>query len=492
MKRRFSSATQASNRMGRTDQGSGLRTSLVVLLCLALAGSGCDSGDVDSDEPGIPPSILNLSHLDHLLELVEKDGTTYGIVHIYAEAPDYDYVHDEDEGAAAVDDAARAAVLYLRHFELTGSETSREKAEALLRFVMRMQTDDGRFYNFVWNTDLEINQTHQNSRADEFGWWAARGVWALGTCARVLETDLPDFAEACARRVRRTYPHIEARLEAYGRTTSRDGRIYPLWLLNETASDATSELMLGLIALREVDPDERLTGYIDRFAEGMAMMQFGDLATYPYGAHASWLETWHGWGNSQTQALAEAGRLSSPQREAEHFYPHLLVDGWMHSMPLDNPQNTREFEQIAYAVRGVAVGLVRLYEATGDDRYAVMAGLAASWFTGNNAAAAVMYDPETGRGFDGIGGPQQVNRNAGAESTIEANQTVMEVERLSVAKIWMHADAQPRMEFVRDGKEYAYRIFKSGESDLAVVLNLTDKRLELLEGEPLTTFIKGK
>ncbi len=480
----------AARREGVEDS-AWVRAGSLLLLCAALAGPGCDSGSVDSDEPGEPPSIFNLAHLDHLLEIVEKEGNTYGIVHIYAEAPDYGYVHDEDEGAACVDDVARAAVVYLRHFELTGSDASRTKAEALLRFVMRMQIEDGRFYNFVWNTDLEINRTHQNSTADEFGWWAARGVWALGTCARVLKTSNPDFAEACARRVRRTYPHLEERLELYGRTTVHGGRTYPQWLLHAVASDATSELVLGLVALRTAYPDERLDRFVDRFAEGIAMMQYGDLSTFPYGAHASWLETWHGWGNSQTQSMAEAGKPASAVREAEAFYPRLLVDGWIHSMPLDDPQGTREFEQIAYAVRAVAVGLVRLYEATGDDRFAVMAGLAASWFTGNNAAGAVMYDPKTGRGFDGIVGPQQVNRNAGAESTIEANFTVLEVERHPTARIWMHAKAQPRRDLVRDGKQYVYRIFRSDRHEMAVVMNLTDKNIELLEGEPLAAFIEG-
>ncbi len=435
--------------------------------------------------------MLNLAHLDHLLEIVEVNGVEYGIVHIYAEAPDYEYVHDDDEGAACVDDAARAAVVYLRHYELTGSDASRRKAEALLRFVMYMQTDDGRFFNFVWNTDLEINRTHPNSTANDFGWWAARGVWALGECARTLGQADPAFADACERRVRRTYPHLEERLEAYGRTTSRGGRTYPLWLLGEYASDATSELLLGLAAMREASPDDSLDRYVDRFAEGISMMQFGDVDTYPYGAHASWLETWHGWGNSQTQALAAAGAAASAIDEAESFYPRLLIDGWLHSMPLDDPQSVREFEQIAYAVRGVAVGLIRLYEATGDRRFAVMAGLAASWFTGNNVADAVMYDPETGRGYDGISGPDQVNRNAGAESTIEANFTILEVEQHPEAHAWLHAEAGPRTESAHDGNEYIYRIFSAGGEDVAVILNLTDKNVQLLEGDALAAFIEG-
>jgi hypothetical protein len=82
----------------------------------------------------------------------------------------------------------------------------------------------------------------------------------------------------------------------------------------------------------------------------------------------------------------------------------------------------QEFPQIAYGVNSLVQGLVALHQATGDDTYGKLAGLAAGWFYGNNAAGFPMYDPATGRGYDGLHGPTsfRVNLNAGAESTIEA------------------------------------------------------------------------
>jgi hypothetical protein len=170
------------------------------------------------------------------------------------------------------------------------------------------------------------------------------------------------------------------------------------------------------------------------------------------------------------------------------------VDGWLHAMDLDTGAATR-FPQIAYAVRGVAVGLVRLFEATGDARYAAMAGLAASWLTGDNAAGVAMYDPTKGYGFDGINSPQSVNYNAGAESTVEALYTILEVERHPEARRWLQARGEAPVRLERAGKAYAYRIFSAGpEADaprLAVVMNLTDERLELLEGAALEAFLAG-
>lgn len=467
-----------------------LSLSLLLLLSL-LAAPGCGTAVEEAEGEG-EKKILNLAHLDYLGEEVEVGGTTYRFVHIYAEAPDYRFVGDDDEGIACVDDAARAAVAYLRHFETTGDAASRAKAEALLRFVMYMQTDDGRFHNFVLDRDLTINTTHANSRADTFAWWAARGVWALGTGARALKAANPAFAEACARRVRRAFPHLEAALARYGETTEDGGRVLPRWLLSEYAADATSELLLGLVALDQAYPDPAVRAMIDRFGEGLETMQYGSMNVFPYGLHASWRGVWHAWGNAQTQALAEAGRLPGAVREAEHFFPRLLTGGWLHEMPLDAPGSARAFEQIAYDIRPVAVGLVRLYEATGDVRYARMAGLAASWLTGNNVAGTVMYDAAHGYGFDGITGPADVNRNAGAESTVEAVMTLLEVERHPEARRWLHARAAPPVRASRDGKEYAYRIFSAGTGAgarrLGVVMNLTDERLDLLEGPELDAF----
>ncbi len=472
------------------------RRFLASLLCATVfLAVGCGSSEPDDppDDPVPAAPTFNLAHLDHLGETLQREGETFRIVHIYANAPSYEWVGDDDEGIACVDDVARAAVVYLRHFETTGAASSREKAEELLRFVMYMQRDNGLFYNFVFDNALTINTTHPNSRADAFEYWAARGVWALGTGARVLATANPDFAALCAEHVRRTYPHLDALLGRYGQTTTQSGRTLPRWLIGETSADATSELLLGLVALNQAAPDAALRARIDRFAEGIALMQYGSMNVFPYGFHADYPGGWHGWGSSQMQALSEAGVTASAVREAEQFYPRLLVDGWLHSIMFDG--TVRTYEQIAYATRCVTVGLLRLYDATGDARYATMAGLAASWFTGDNVADFAMYDAEHGRGYDGINGPGSVNLNSGAESTIEALFSVLEVERVPEARAWMTARGDAPVELTRDGKTYRYRVFTTGSGDtqrrVAVVMNLTDEQLQLLEGDALDAFLNA-
>jgi hypothetical protein len=342
---------------------------MTLLMPVMLLGWNCkgEDGRTVAPDPIVEAGLFNLAHLDYLGEEIPMADGDRRIIHIYSEAPDYEWVGDDDEGIACVDDAARAAVVYLRHFELTGDQQSRLKAEALLR-----------------DNTLQINRTHRNSVATEFGWWASRAVWALGVGARILRDVNEPFSRACAERVRRTLPHLRGLLSNDGNTTDHAGREVPLWLVYGTAADATSEMLLGMAALEQAYPDDEIRTVIERFAEGLAMMQYGSVSEFPYGAHASFIDVWHGWGNSQTQALSEAGIIESAKWEAENFYPHLLVTGWLHSFQLDDPGEVREFEQIAYAVRGVTVGLIRLSQATGDKRFAKMAGLAASWFTGNN------------------------------------------------------------------------------------------------------------
>jgi hypothetical protein len=55
---------------------------------------------------------------------------------------------------------------------------------------------------------------------------------------------------------------------------------------------------------------------------------------------------------------------------------------------------------------------------------------AAAWFMGDNDAGQVMWDPETGGGFDGLHA-DGVNRNQGAESTMAVISTLQHAQRFS-------------------------------------------------------------
>ena len=193
-------------------------------------------------------------------------------------------------------------------------------------------------------------------------------------------------------------------------------------------------------------------------------------------------------------ALSQAGKLESAKIEADNFYPWLLVNGWLNSFELQDPNNRRSFEQIAYAVRAASVGLVRLYEATDNNDYAIMGGLMGSWLNGNNVANAKMYNSLHGYGYDGVNSASGVNKNSGAESTIEANFTVLEVEQYALSNKWFYATSLDPQTATANGKEYKYRFFEVTENGkkerIALLLNLTDASTQILTESELNEIIK--
>jgi hypothetical protein len=455
-----------------------------------------------SPEPGVDPAI-NFAHLDHLTERVVLGADTVSIIHIYANYPDYRWVAAAEsgpEGIACVDDAARAAVLSLRSFELRGDTASLSRARGLLAFVMHMQAPDGEFYNFI-RADHTINFSGKTS-FKSFGWWAARGLWAMAMGARIFRDRDPLFARALMGGVSLMIPLASASLNEYGNSRTLSGYRIPQWLLYGSGADVTSELLLGLLEYQKARGDDSLSPVMVKLARGLLVMQDGDGKTPPYGLHRSWKTVWHMWGNGQTQALSTAGlmlhdtaMIASAVREARGWYGRLLMDGFLKEYDVAGPPPPAvagsaawsEFDQIAYGVRPMAVGLLRLYEATGDRDYLLMAGLAASWLTGNNPAGQSMYDPATGRCYDGIRDSLTLNLNSGAESTIEALYTLVEV------KHYPEAAALLACRKVSAGKtgRFSYAIFR-GERDAEVTLvrELATGRFSLYEGTRSRAFLR--
>ncbi|HNW58971.1 MAG TPA: hypothetical protein PKI62_04805 [bacterium] len=422
------------------------------MLILALLWSSCTTA---------PRSLVNLAHLDRLCEEVTIAGQPCTIVHIYSDAPDYGWTDAAGEGIACVDDVARAAVVYMR----AGDARHLARIRGLLRFVLLLQNNDGTFYNFV-HRDLTINREGPTSVAS-FGFWAARGYWSLGEGYAFFRERDPAFAAELRSAFRRCLPQLEALAPAYGSFETVGGRAWPSWLLNHHAADATSEFLLGAAAVLAVEPDPALQRHAARLAEGLCAMQAGrephpataSGAVFPpevrpssqrpeeagmAGAFYSWPGIWHGWGNAQLQALAPlSALLADPEllRRAEYsgrvFLGRMLAGGWLHEFDF-NSGKTAVYSQIAYDVRAAALGLLALHRATGQPDYARLAGIAASWLTGNNLAGAPLYDAATGRGYDGID-REGVNRNAGAESTIEALFTLIEIEKVPTAAAWLQA-----------------------------------------------------
>ena len=387
---------------------------------LALAAAlvlACGPGPPPVDiPPGAKPIALNLDHLRHLGFDVTVAGRPVRALALYAEAPDYRPVgspaRDGFEGLAAVDDAARAVIVTLRDFERTADPRSREEAVGLLRFVAAMEQGDGEFLNFV-HADGTPNRTAATSMKS-FSWWAARALWAMAEGVRVLG---------------REDPEIVALGPALERAQARLARDIGAGHLVGGTSTATAEALLGLLTLQLAEPTPERAGLAGRMADLLVPRALGDAGQAPWGAYVDPAEgVWHAWGARTVQALALAGRVlgrpdlvAAARREADGLWMRFLLAGEVPAVV--SPDGRAEpFPQIAYGVSPVVEGYLALAEATGEARYDALAGLTAAWFLGANRPGIAMYDPATGRTFDGLRGPtpEEVNRNSGAESTIEA------------------------------------------------------------------------
>ena len=126
------------------------------------------------------------------------------------------------------------------------------------------------------------------------------------------------------------------------------------------------------------------------------------------------------------QTLKDTAIINSAMYEVNTFYPSILSNGRLDHFSVRVKDGKAEsydavtFPQISYGVRPMVWDALKAYLMTGDTQYLVQAKELASWFSGNNPGKTPMYDPATGRGYDGISSAESINKNAGAESTIEA------------------------------------------------------------------------
>jgi YD repeat-containing protein len=407
-----------------------------------------------------PAPLTNLAHLDFLGDTVTPPAqighTTYRlatepslrVLWTYAEPqPDGSYrrlgggtyhpdTNTYGQGAFNTDDLTRAAVVYIRHWRQFGDDRSRDAAYGLLRSVTYMQTltDDSRRGNFVlWmqpdgtlNPSADPKELPDPSDSDA-SYWLARSIWALGEGYEAFRAADPDFASFLHARLELALDALDREvLVRYGTHRVFDGANFPAWLIVDGA-DASSEAVYGLSAYTRAEPgNARARLDLERLADGLAEMALSDsAATWPFAAilpYAGSRSLWHAWGDQMAGALATAGSALGKDRfttvaakEVSRFTPHLLVQGGADQGWLPAPA---ELAQIAYGADATLQNLLRTADATGLDGFRKLAAVQAAWYFGNNRSGVQMYDPATGRTFDGLEADGRINRNSGAESTI--------------------------------------------------------------------------
>ncbi|MEU7867190.1 hypothetical protein [Dactylosporangium sp. NPDC049140] len=412
--------------------------------------------------------LTNLAHLDSLRVRIAPPAVAGHTTYRLAEEPSVEVVWTYAEagpdgyrpagggeptgggfgqGAFNADDVARAAVVYTRHWRATGDAASRDAARQLLRGLCYLQTapdddTDPRAGNVVlWQQpDGRLNPSaepveHPDPSDGGESAWLARTVWALGEGFAAFDGDEPDFARFLRVRLRLAVGAVRRQvLRRYGQWRLVDDTATPAWLIADGA-DLTGEALLGLCAYTERSGDEDARKVLEQLGEAVTAMRTGTPWTWPFGAVLPYglsRTEWHGWAGLAPGALARVyevcGDLAARDAavaDAASFTPHLLVGGGPDNLRVALPGArealTLDGVQLAYGAHSRVESLLATARATGRPALRTLAGVAASWFFGNNPAGVPMYDPATGVTFDGIDRPDGlgvVHRDSGAESTI--------------------------------------------------------------------------
>lgn len=449
----------------------------------AVAAPAPASSPVRAASAGTPASqpgtLTNLSHLNWLgaqVQVRPVDGhstfdlaanPSVGVLWTYADhhadgtytrvgGGAYDAsTNTYSQGAYNADDMARASVVYLRHWQQTGSQDSRARALALLRGLTYLQTESGPNAGDVvlWmQPDGTLNPSAipkelPDSSDSATSYWLARTIWALGEGYAAFRNSDPQFATFLAGRMHLAIGALNRdSLSRYGQYLQVDGRRTPAWLVAEGA-DASGEALLGLAAYVRASDDPTARTALTKLANGVAAMQ-GDSATrsgaaaqsrtatqWPFGAILPWARStslWHAWGGLAPAGLTRAGLavgdrswVRSGAVDTSTFTPWLLTaggpDNGISPTPVDR-------SQIAYGVDSRVESAMSSADATHSRGAEEVAALAASWFFGANPAGVPVYDRTTGATVDGIAADGTINRNSGAESTIHTQLTMLALD----------------------------------------------------------------
>lgn len=290
-----------------------------------------------------------------------------------------------EEGVACVDDAARGLALYCDLWAATGREDHRRRAISYLEFVLWMQRPDGRFLNFILDWDGRRNVDGETSVAGG-AFWQARGLRGLAKAWAVLDDARAGkaFARALA-------------------CIDRSAAVPP---------DVRSVHIGALLDTIRAGREPQLRELVERWCDEIASKRNADVLL------DGETHEIHLWGHAQETVLAQAAAvldrgdlLEIARRSAEAVFVPPITSGF--DLPLVQP----------YGVACAVHAMDALAGATGDARYAHLAGDARSWFDGRNPAGKPVYDRVAGRVADGID-QGLVSQNSGAESNVVAAEAL--------------------------------------------------------------------
>ncbi len=376
-------------------------TRIMIFIMFLLFFSFSFSSEIINDE----------NHLMFLRETF-KIGEEYAVGYvIYADTKAGQFVHARapGEGITCVDDTARAGIYFLRryddHFNNDPEMAERYKTLALetIDFCGHFRTMEGDYYNFLFE-DGQINKNGITSRPSK-SWWALRALWLLSESLNIISDDEEFDKSYYYQQAVQTALLFKSELDTNG--------------LIRGYTDISSLYVIGLANLYRYSKDNQLKAVLESVSDGIIDKQ-KDILFRKIIDEGQEDFNFHSWGSRQVQALAMAYEITGNKKYyqaacdmADGLYSHMINLGPLYEY---NASNISLFPQIAYGTEAAVSSLYYLYQAEGEEKYAIMMALLHGFFNGNNHLSRKMVG-ENGEGYDGLESVF-INRNAGAESTI--------------------------------------------------------------------------
>jgi hypothetical protein len=303
------------------------------------------------------------------------------------------------EHGYCVDDVSRGLLVASREPQPTGQVI--RLAERYLAFLTHAQGDDGAFRNRL---------SYDRRWLDEptLGDWWGRALWGLGTAAArstvpwIRAEAMGAFGQGARRRS--PWPRAMA-FAALGaaEVLRADPRCT---LAADLLGDAATVIGLPGSDPEWVWPEPELTYANPALAE--VVIAAGDLL---------------GDEPLLTDGLRMLAWLCRMQEQHGHLST-VPVGGWRPGVP----KHRHDQQPIEAATTADACATAAAI--TGDERWDAPLFQSIAWFLGDNDTGTVMYDPQTGGGYDGLQ-PDGPNPNQGAESTLALLSTLQHARALA-------------------------------------------------------------
>ncbi len=308
-----------------------------------------------------------------------------------------DHAHPRREHGYCTDDVARLLIAVVREPDI--GQALDDIGRTAMRFLTLAQGVTGRARN-----RRSVDGRWHGRRGVEDCW--GRSVWAFGTAARLANDDwmrssaLAHFNHGVAQRS----PHRRAM--AFAALGAAEVLTFEPRHHRARALMADAIVSIGAVGSDVLWPwpEERLSYANAALAE--VLIAGGDL-------------------------LARPDVLDDGLRLLRWLLDRETLDGHLSPTPVggagrhDRPPS---FDQQPIEVAAMADACARARAVTGDDEWDRGLDLAIQWFAGRNDVEAVMWDPTTGGGFDGLT-PVGPNLNQGAESTLALISTMQQGAR---------------------------------------------------------------